>query len=119
MEGRPAAEVSVLLTDDAALHSLNLHYRGHDRATDVLSFAQDGPGAFPAPVGQGDILGDIAISVDTAERQARQYGHALQAELELLVVHGTLHLLGYVDETEEEAELMRVRERAVLSGPVR
>ena len=118
-EGPPRAEVSVLLTNDAAVHELNYRYRGHDKPTDVLSFAQrdhvsDAP-APPSLPGQPAVLGDVIISVDTAARQAEAHGVSLEQELSLLTVHGILHLLGYEDETEEGAERMRVREREICA----
>ena len=60
------------------------------------------------------LLGDVIISVDTAERQAVAHGVTLEQELALLTVHGILHLLGYEDETEDGAEQMRIREREIL-----
>jgi probable rRNA maturation factor len=117
-EGCPKAEVSVLLTDDAAIQAMNLHYRGYDKPTDVLSFAQrDQVADAPPPPdfpGTPALLGDVIISVDTAVRQAEMHGVSLDQELALLTVHGILHLLGYEDETEEGAERMRVREREIL-----
>ncbi len=118
IEGLARAEISVLLTDDATIHDLNRRYRGYDKPTDVLSFAQqemlDDAPPMPALPGQPAALGDIVISVDTAARQAETHGIALETELALLTVHGLLHLLGYEDETENGAERMRVREREIL-----
>lgn len=91
-------EVSVLLTDDAAIAALNAQYRGKDGPTDVLSFSQDAE--FHAP-GAPRLLGDIVISLDTAARQAANQGHTLDAEVCWLAIHGTLHLLGYDDATAE------------------
>ena len=113
-----SAEVSILLTDDEVIHDLNLRYRGYDKPTDVLSFAQrealpDAPRAPKLP-GIPDPLGDVIISVDMAERQAAAHGVSLADELALLTVHGILHLLGHEDETEEGADRMRVREREIL-----
>lgn len=114
-EGPPRAEVTIRLTDDAEVHELNRRYRGYDKPTDVLSFAQrdqmaDAPPPPDLP-GMPTILGDVIISVDTARKQAATQSVTLEEELSLLVVHGILHLLGYEDETEEGAEQMRVRER--------
>jgi probable rRNA maturation factor len=97
---------------------MNRRYRGYDKPTDVLSFAQceDRVGA-PLPPrlpGQPLLLGDVVISVETAARQAEAHGVALEQELALLTVHGILHLLGYEDETEAGAERMRVREQEIL-----
>jgi len=81
----------VVLADDATVRSLNRVYRGQDRTTDVLAFPQDG---------RGGLLGDVVISVEQAARQARRARHPLSHEVALLAIHGTLHLLGYEDETE-------------------
>lgn len=120
-EGAAGAEVSVLLTDDDAIHALNRDYRGYDKPTDVLSFAQrdqrsDAPAAPPThhhAAGEGELLGDVVISVETAARQAEQHGVALEQELALLTVHGVLHLLGYDDQTEAGAAEMQAKERAL------
>ena len=119
-EGPPRAEVSVLLTDDATVHAMNRDYRGYDRPTDVLSFALNDPmpdaPPMPSLPGHPALLGDVIISVDTAERQANALGISLENELALLTVHGILHLLGYEDETESGAAQMRVREQAILGA---
>lgn len=101
--------MSLLFTDDREVHGLNLDYRGVDKPTDVLAFALDEAGpTFPhAP------LGDVVISVERAAAQARARRHPLDAELELLVVHGTLHLLGYDHDEPEAARVMRNRTRQV------
>ncbi len=100
------------------MQELNARYRGFDKPTDVLSFAQsENPAGAPLPPslpGQPLLLGDVVISVDTAARQAEAHGVTLEQELALLTVHGLLHLLGYEDETEEGAERMREREREIL-----
>ena len=97
---------------------MNRAYRGYDKPTDVLSFAQndsvdDAPPAPKIP-GLPEQLGDVIISVDTAVRQAKTHGLNLEDELALLAVHGVLHLLGYEDETVEGSAEMRVRERDIL-----
>lgn len=89
-------EVVVVISDDAALRDLNQRFRGEDHATDVLSFADDTRG--PYAIGGGDLptyLGDIVISIDRAREQAETAGGTLMQELQLLAVHGTLHLLGH------------------------
>jgi probable rRNA maturation factor len=116
-EGLARAEVSVLLTDDAAIREMNRDYRGHDQPTDVLSFAQDEPTTDAPAVpltGETRLLGDIVISVDTAVRQAAAHNITPARELALLAVHGALHLLGHEDETEAGADCMRAREREIL-----
>ncbi|MDI6829220.1 MAG: rRNA maturation RNase YbeY [Armatimonadota bacterium] len=109
---RPA-EVSIVLVDDSAIRELNKKYRGVDSPTDVLAFSQlEGEGI---PVEDVHVmLGDIIISVETAERQAREHSHSLDDEIDLLVAHGMLHLLGYGDETEADAAVMREHERRIL-----
>lgn len=106
-EGRPAStQVSLLLCNDDLIRELNRLYRGKDSPTDVLSFPQNDP----------VLLGDVVISLDTAARQASELGTNLQGEVERLLVHGLLHLLGYDHETDEGASVMRAREEAVLGG---
>lgn len=89
----PSAAVTLLLTDDKHMRQLNQDFRGMYKPTDVLSF----PAGDPPPAIQDMIpyLGDIAISLPVARNQARTSGHTLIAELQLLAVHGVLHLLGY------------------------
>jgi len=83
-----------LITGDAELRRLNSDYRGKDYATDVLSF----------PSGEhGSHLGDIAISLGRARAQAREFGHAIEHEVQILMLHGVLHLLGYDHETDTGA----------------
>jgi probable rRNA maturation factor len=101
-------EVSVLLTDDAEIHTLNRDYRRQDKPTDVLAFAYDEAGG---PV--GGPLGDVIISVERAKAQAQSRRVDLDRELELLAVHGTLHLLGYDHMRPKDAKEMRARTRAI------
>jgi probable rRNA maturation factor len=89
--GSTDGDISIVLTDDAQLHEMNRAYLGIDAPTDVLSF----PASETDPDTGRRYLGDILISVPRAEEQARTAGHSLEAEAQLLVVHGTLHLLGY------------------------
>jgi probable rRNA maturation factor len=103
-----AAALSILLTGDADIQKMNQEYRGEDRPTDVLSFE--------AGTELGEYLGDIAISVETAVAQASTAGHDLVEELQLLAVHGTLHLLGYDHLHSEEKEVMWERQTAVLAA---
>jgi probable rRNA maturation factor len=110
--GLPNAELSVLFVDDRAMRTLNRQYRGKDKTTDVLSFSLR-EGAFPRV--QPDVLGDIVIAVPTAARQAAEAGHPLGREIEVLLVHGLLHLLGYDHERgSDEARRMKRRELQLL-----
>jgi probable rRNA maturation factor len=106
----PGTALAILITDDEEIRRLNAQFLGIDEPTDVLSFP-DEPGDFVEAVPGEPLLGDIAISIDTARRQAEQIGHPLAAELAHLLVHGILHLCGYdhVNSPEEEAA-MRARE---------
>ena len=114
--GPAAAEVSVSLVDDARIHELNLEYRRIDRPTDVLSFAMREECADEPPVVglEDEVLGDIVISVERAKVQAVDYNHSFRRELVYLAVHGTLHLLGYDHEQEEDRVLMREKEEEVM-----
>jgi probable rRNA maturation factor len=108
--GRPAGDVDVLVVDDAAITRLNGHHRGVVRRTDVLAFPLEAPGVATPLVGQ------IVISAETARRQARRLRVPLATELDLLVTHGVLHLVGYDDRDPVEAGLMHEREREILSA---
>lgn len=117
--------VTLLLAGDALLRRLNREHRGLDEPTDVLSFGAGEGEAVPQPVpGAGDeavteealYLGDIALSVEAARRQAAEAGLTTDEELAHLAVHGLLHLLGHDHATPEESAAMRAREEALL-GP--
>ena len=110
--GRSEAELSILITDDEEICSLNRLYRDMDRPTDVLSFSQlEGEG----PVGVHQLLGDVVISWETAQRQASELGHGVPVEMKRLLVHGVLHLLGFDHERgEEAARAMREEEEKYL-----
>ena len=96
-------EVGVLLTDDETIQQLNRDYRQVDAPTDVLAFSmREGDDADIHP----ELLGDVAISVPTACRQAVELGHSLAQELAFLALHGLLHLFGHDDATEEDARTM-------------
>lgn len=103
--------LTILLSDDATLRDLNRRYRGEDWATDVLSF----PAGEPQPGDAAEYLGDIAVSVETAERQAASKRHSAVAELQLLAIHGVLHLLGYDHLDAETKTVMWAEQAAVLS----
>lgn len=87
------------------MRRLNRTYRGERRATDVLAFSQQEGPVIPGPAGAA-VLGDVCIAVGVAERQARQHGAGLNAEVRRLAVHGTLHLLGHDHQTPTAARRM-------------
>lgn len=93
---RLGGDVDVLLTDDERLLRLNREFRRKNKPTDVLSFP---PASFPN--GHRKMAGDLAISVETAARQAEECGHPLATELQILVLHGLLHLSGCDHETDQ------------------
>ena len=112
-------EVHVLLADDATLRRLNKTFRGKDKATDVLSFPA-GPSAvfFGEPEGP-ELAGDLAISLETASRQAKRFGHTLKEEVCILLLHGLLHLGGYDHEVDSGEMAARETElRHELKLPV-
>ena len=105
-------DLTIVLTDDAQLHELNRDYLGIDAPTDVLSF----PASETDPETGRRYLGDILISVPRAGEQARAAGHALEAEVQLLVVHGTLHLLGFDHaEAGEKARMWKAQAEVLES----
>ena len=110
--------VSVVITDDAEIQELNRRYRGIDAPTDVLSFGNEGDERpFVTPPDEPRYLGDVVISYPRAEAQAQARGQPPHAELDLLVVHGCLHLLGFEDETDEGLQEMWHWQRLILGLP--
>jgi probable rRNA maturation factor len=103
-KGRP---FDILITGDAELRRLNGDFRGKDYATDVLSFPAAVEGGRPLPDGRGSegrrFLGDIAISLGRARAQAREFGHAIEQEVQILMLHGVLHLCGHDHESDSGA----------------
>jgi probable rRNA maturation factor len=106
--GRPGGTVEVAVVDDAEIRRLNARYRGIARRTDVLAFPLETPDT------PGPLVGQIVISADAARRQARRLRVSVDHELDLLVTHGTLHLVGYDDRDPVEADLMHRREHDIL-----
>jgi len=110
-----SAEMSVLFVDDRGIRELNRDFREIDRATDVLSFPS---GEYP-PDEDADYLyvGDMALSLERARRQAEEYGHSYEREVAFLTAHSVLHCLGYdhVDGPEQEKEMFS-RQEAILQG---
>lgn len=109
--GHAEVELSVVLCDDAFIQPLNRDWRGKDQPTDVLSFPQS-----DAHSPEGGLLGDLVISVETAAAAAARLGHRTEEELQVLLVHGLLHLLGFDHEQgEAEAARMRAEEARLLA----
>ena len=107
-------EISILFTDDKFIRSLNNKYRGIDKPTDVLSFSlQAGAVKYPE-VESNKLLGDIIISVETAQRQADNLKHSIEKELTVLLIHGLLHLTGYDHEKDKDYKIMREKEIEIL-----
>jgi probable rRNA maturation factor len=116
MESVPSdASLTVVITDDDEIQSLNRQFRDTDAPTDVLSFADDAPNpAFVHAPDEPPYLGDVILSFPRARAQAAEQGHSVEREVRLLVVHGVLHLLGY-DHSEPDGEAaMWARQGAIL-----
>ena len=118
-------EINVMVTDDETIRAINLANRGIDRATDVLSFPMFNLCAGEIPADHSQMvdpatglvpLGDMAISLERAKAQAKEYGHSVRREISYLTVHSVLHLLGYdhLDEGPVKKQ-MRAREEAILT----
>lgn len=113
--GRPYnrnAELAVILSDDARVRQLNDLWRGKDQPTNVLSF----PAAEGDEIATAELLGDVVVAYETVAREAEREGKSFKAHFTHLVVHGTLHLLGFDHMDDSEAEEMEAAERAVLGG---
>lgn len=110
-------ELSVILVNDRVIRNLNRVYRGLDKVTDVLSFPQNSPFCFSKKTALPVHLGDLAISLPRAKKQAVEYGVNFYDELTRLLVHGLLHLLGHDHECGGyKAVKMRKLEREILEG---
>lgn len=112
-----AGEVHVLLADDATLKRLNKTFRGKNKATDVLSFPAGPSTVFFGEPDAPEFAGDLAISLETAARQASRFGHTLSDEVQILLLHGLLHLAGFdheADSGEMAAREAELRDRLGL-----
>ena len=105
-------DLSIVLTSDEELQEFNRDYLGIDAATDVLSF----PSSETDPETGASYLGDILVSIPRAEQQASEAGHPLEAEVQLLVVHGVLHLLGHDHAKAAEKSRMWAAQAAILAS---
>lgn len=126
---RAGDEISLTLVDDPAIREINREQRGKDAPTDVLSFPLNptdfgdpdsftgaSPVAARPPGGPPMLLGDIVISIDTARRQAAEYDAPLQRELERLMIHGLLHVLGHDHMEPDERAVMEAEERRLAAA---
>jgi probable rRNA maturation factor len=112
----PSYEVSLRLTTDTEIQTLNSQYREQDKPTDVLAFASleaNLPQSEEMLISMPLYLGDIIVSVDTAQRQAQQQEHSLSTELAWLTAHGLLHLLGW-DHPDEESLMEMLQQQVIL-----
>jgi probable rRNA maturation factor len=107
----PAAEVSLLLSDDRTVRELNRRWRNNDKPTNVLSF----PAAEPAALAHAPLLGDIVLAYETTSREAAAQQKSLADHAVHLVVHGFLHLLGYDHVSTAQAEAMEALETRILA----
>lgn len=131
--GERDSTLSLSVVNDTTMRALNREHRGKDKSTDVLSFPQRAShvgvpgaltGAAPAaarprrakPADPEDFLGDVVISAERARRQAADYDAPLQRELERLLIHGILHLLGYDHEQPEQRRKMEAEERRLAQA---
>lgn len=104
---------NVIIVDNSYIHELNKNYRNIDRETDVITFALEDETEMVTPE-ERRVLGDIYISIDKAQQQAKEYGHSLLRELSFLAVHGFYHLLGYDHMTESDEAVMFQKQEEVL-----
>ena len=104
-------EMTVRIVDEAESHALNLNYRGKDRPTNVLSFPFECPNEVELP-----LLGDLVICRQVVEREAQEQDKSVMAHWAHMVVHGSLHLLGYDHIEDDEAEEMESLETQIMTG---
>ena len=107
-------QVALLFTDDDAIAQINAEWRGKDKPTNVLSFPT--PDDMPLPAGEARPLGDIVLAHGVIAREAAEQGKTLRDHTTHLIVHGTLHLLGYDHESDDEADEMEALETRILKG---
>lgn len=106
---QPESEVTIRIVDEAESHELNMTYRGKDKPTNVLSFPFEAPPGIELP-----LLGDLIICRQVVEQEAQEQQKALQAHWAHMVIHGSLHLLGYDHIEDEEAEEMESLETEIM-----
>lgn len=106
--------LEINVVTDATIHDLNRRFLAHDEPTDVVTFALDRADGFVLP--GPPALGEIYVSCDRAVAQCAEWGHSARQELQFLVLHGVLHLLGWNDATAEERDRMLARQLALLDA---
>jgi probable rRNA maturation factor len=111
------AALSVVITDDKTVRSLNHLFLGIDEPTDVLSFPLEGKHSFVTSSAATREIGEVVIAFPTAARQAKEAGRAIDHELAHLLVHGILHILGYDHQRPVQERRMRAREDLLLGRP--
>ncbi|QQP89387.1 rRNA maturation RNase YbeY [Skermanella sp. TT6] len=121
LRGAAAAEMSLVLADDAMVRTLNRDYRGKDKPTNVLSFALlddagDADDDLASHPGMPILIGDVILACETVRREAAEQGKPVEDHLTHLVIHGVLHLLGYDHETDPDADRMERLETSILAG---
>ena len=116
-ESIEAAQISLALVDDSAIHRINREFLGHDYPTDVISFHLNPESDIESPQGSEvkQLEGELVVSTETALREAHAHGWTAEDELILYVVHGLLHLCGYDDLNDQARPVMRQRERHMLA----
>ena len=112
--------ITITLTTPENIRKINKKYRNIDKETDVLSFPMFQKDELDEKIKNKDflyedVLGDIVISIDKVERQAKEYGHSFERELSYMVVHGFYHLMGYDHIEEKDKKIMREKEEIILS----
>jgi probable rRNA maturation factor len=112
-ESRCHGRVNIILATDDDLRQMNDQYLGRNQATDVMAFPMGGD---EHPRAEDEVIGEIYVSLDRAQQQAREYAVTFVSEVDRLVIHGLLHLCGYDHEREDEADRMRAREDRFLEA---
>ena len=112
--------ISIILTNPEHIHEINKQYRNVDRATDVLSFPMFKKKEIDEKIKNNDfehedVLGDIVISIEKVEEQAKEYGHSFEREFAYMLVHGFYHLMGYDHIEDDDKVIMRKKEEIVLN----
>ena len=111
--------ITVTLTNPENIRKINKEYRNIDRATDVLSFPMFEKDELEEKIEKKDyehidVLGDLVISIEKVEEQAKEYGHSFERELSYMIVHGFYHLMGYDHIKDEDKKMMRAKEEKIL-----